>query len=684
MIAKVHSASTNAVRRSGQAGDTIDLLDKRVPHWDRSQLRVYFEQQWVRNCAFFGGKQHFSMFGNQLVDVPPEEHEIRFKANLIKPAVLKAVSKIINVQGRMGVAPAGPASREREIARRSDIVAGHIRTQVDYQAEKAMAYLWSANCGTSFLWNTWDPSKGDADRFYWYSEQDKQVIPASSMHPEERARRDREQMFDDLPQGEVSCEASGPFSVYVDRATKDKLEHAAWIIDARYVDRSWVAETFNVNLTDIPEDNATATAMRYEEALAYMSTGLQGTNGFGVLPQIEFHDKTWLRRMWQRPSRAYPKGRYVVAAGDMILRDEQNPYVGDRTGILHLPCVKVVWCPAPGRFWGHALVDDLTSPQFRHNESRSRMLEVERIGGRPVTFVPRNSGIPTGELVLKSGAVYEYNHLAGAPVFMPPPVLPVEVYRNAEMCKADVRESVSGGADGSKMPASLRSGEAVNAMLREQDVVLDLTMQASLRVDRDAGRQHLALAQLFVSMERMARFRGQNGQYGVLQFKGADLSNDVRIYGEPGQLETAAQSRAAIMDAVQIGALVPAQNPQHAQIVFKALKFGSAEEAIDDLTMHEERQEAEIRDMLANPAAFMQNPYPVMPYEDHTAHTRALVRFFHQDDFFQLDPATKSVLVAHWQLHADAIAQQQQALLQMQEQTKGTPTSPGHASQPSR
>lgn len=682
MIARPFSASTRAVRSHGPV---IDLLDARVPSWDRSQARILFEQQWIRNAAFFAGKQHFTMMGNQLVDVPLAEHEIRSKVNLIKPAVLRAVAKVINMQSKMGVAPSNPTPRAREIARTSERVREHQDNVVDYQAEKAHAALWACVTGTSFLWNQWDPSKGDLDRFYWVDKADRTVIPAAALAPEERARRDREGLFDDLAPGEVTCEATGPFTVYVDASAKRKLEHAKWIVDARYVDRALIAELFNVNEGDIPSDDGSSAALRYEEALAYMTTGVSGLGGVGSMPQIEFENRTWLRTMFERPSRAHKKGRYVVAAGSKVLRDMDNPYAGDRTGVLHLPVVKLAWIEMLNRFWGLSLVDDLTSPQFRYNESRSRMFELERVAGRPPIFVPKGSGIPVGEMAIKTGSVYEYTPQWGPPVFMAPAQLPPEVVQNAMTSAKEIRELSTGSElDGARMPGSLRSGSAVDAMQRDRDQVLDLTMQGVLRVDRDCGRQRLQLGHMFYDAPRLLRYRGPNGQWSVEQFKGADLSNDIQIFGEPGELETVQQRRSTLMEAVQIGALVPATNPQHAQIVLKALRFNTGEEAIDDFLMHEQAQEAEIREMLGNPAAFMEEPYPVMPWEDHAAHKRVLARYFHQDEWKTLTPELKSVLATHWQMHDQ---QEQAAIAQMlalQEQAKGAPAAKGQASQPSR
>ncbi len=466
-------------------GDDIAMLEERVPTWDRQSSRVIFEQTWIKNLAYFAGKQHFALIGNQLVEIPADEHEIRYKANYIKPAVLRSVSKLLNMNGRFACAPQNGSPRSREIARTSDAVFDHQRTVTDYVEQKTMAYLWAANCGTAFIRNLWDPSKGDPDRFYWQSKDDKRVKPVIDMSADERVRKDREMEFDDLSPGEVTCEASSPFQIYPDRACRDRLANARHITQAGWVSRDIVAEAFNVDIDDVPLADASAAATRYEEALAYMTTGSTGGAADMFIPTFEFENRTWLRQYWERPSRKYPKGRYVAAAGELVLRSTDNPYIGDKSGALHLPFVKIDWIPMPGRFWGLALVDDLTSPQFRHNESRARMFEFERIHGRVITFVPKGSGVPPGELTLRNGGVYEFNAQMGAIQFSPAPQLPKEVAENAMICKSEIADLSAGGdVDGAKMPAQLRSGEAVQQMLAEKDIILSVTSAGARRSRR--------------------------------------------------------------------------------------------------------------------------------------------------------------------------------------------------------
>lgn len=681
MIASVDRSQKRVNRRRG--GEVIELLDARVPTWDRNFARVAFEERWIQNCAYFAGKQHFALMGNQLVEVPPGQHEIRYRVNYVKPAVLRSVSKLLNMHGRFSVAPKNGSPRAREISRTSERVLDHQRTTVDYENEKLMVYLWAAVCGTAFLRNLWDPNQGEPDRYYKFSAEEPRVIPEWAMTGEEKNRRDRERLFDDVAPGEIDSSCVSPFQVHEDPASKGRMKDCRYISTSAWVERGVIAEAFDVDEDDLEPDSNSAASMRWDESLAYMTTGTSGYGSGFYTPTDERNERCHLRLSWERPSRKNKHGRFIAAAGDLVLADVPNPYIGDRSKSLHLPFSKFDWIPALGRFWGYALVDDLTSPQFRYNESRARMFEFERIFGRPNTFVPKGSGIPTGELALNPGQVYEYSPSVGTIVFAPAPTLPKEVADNSVVSRREIAELSAGSdIDAKNLPASLRSGEAVQQMVQERDIILNVTAQSALRFELHNGRQFLGLGQLFYDNERTALYRGPNGSYGVQAYRAADLSNELKIFGEPGTVETLQQTRALILDAVQARALQPDIKPEDARRVVKAMRFNTSEEGIDDLLMHEAKQEAELRDMIANPERYRNAPFPIMPFEDHPAHQLVIVRFYHSDEWGALDQFTQSVILSHWQQHEQFRQQQIAQMMALQEAARGAPGAKGQASQP--
>jgi hypothetical protein len=322
------------------------------------------------------------------------------------------------------------------------------------------------------------------------------------------------------------------------------------------------------------------------------------------------------------------------------------------------------------------------SPQFRYNASRSRIAEFEHVHGRPPIYVPKDCGIAPGMLTVLPGATYEYNAAQGKPEAGPAPQLPQAVMENASMARGEIAQlSSQSDIEGSKMPGQLRSGQAWSAMQHEQDITLTITTEGLLRAYRDVGRQFLTLAKLFYTGARVAKYRGPSGQWAIVQFQSADLSVDVRILGEPGEIESTYAQDRRVMEYVQAGVL-NTQDPKIQTAVLKALRFHTQDELVDDALMHEAQQEEEARRMIANFRLYAIQPYPVLPYEDDDAHMRVLVRqFTNLEEWDKLNSFQQAVLLAHYKLHADQQQKKQMQQIQMLQATQGVASAPGQASQ---
>lgn len=668
-----------------KAREVLSLVEKRLPRRGETVERLGLERKWLSAILYYADKHYFTFAGYNPIEVRRGQNEIRYQANFMRPNILRACTKVQNINGRFAAIPDGEGIESREMARLSEIVFQHQRSATCYTREKSMALLWAALCGTGLLKNVYDPLLGDTARFYWVDEKGKEVVTSKDVPPEIRAQKDRDLQFDELPTGEVSCEAVSPFQIHEDPISKGKIEHCRYIFQQQWLPIEFVAERFNVDEGDLTVEQNLTSANRLDQAISMLSSGLTGYQPTPGGDERTRFKLVRLLQMWERPSKAYKKGRYVVVGGEQALIDQDNPYVGDNTASMHLPFVKMDWAPCPGRFWGLSLAESLTNLQFRYNESRSRHAEFENIFGRPITLLPKGAGLSKVNMEIRTGGVYEYNANSGSPVFVPQPSLPPEVMQNSATIQSEMRYIASqSDIDGSKMPGQVRSGAGINAMQRDRDMVLDLTIASSLEMDRMTGCQFLTMARLFYSSDRLAKLRGSNGQWIIKSFKGGDLSNKVRLIGEPGEYQTSDQFKQELQDMVTSGMLQPATNPEHGQVIAKAVKFQTTEEIVVDLTMHEERQEAEIRDMVAAPQKYLDGVYPVLPYEDDIAHQRVMERLFNSEEFQQMPEQTRSVLAAHWQAHDNQKMQKLAQQMQMMEASRGAPGQTGVASQPSR
>jgi len=666
---------------------TLEMLQKRIdPNGIRLE-RMRMEEGWIKNMAYFSGQQCFYIADGRVWDASGDipEHKVIYQVNLTRSAVIRAVAKVCNVNSRFKAVPKTPSMRHRSIAETSEKVFDHIRQLNDWDYRlHLLCTEWAAICGSGFYRIAFDPLAGQPDRFYLDSKQTKNVVPEMLLSDADMREKDREGLFQDISAGDVRISVENPFAVYHDWTSRDKsIEGCQWIGFKHYMDRSVLADRYNIDPDDIQPTEGGAGLNNYEEAIAFFGQSNGGSPFSWYTPEDKRGERALHIELWQRPSREYPKGRRVVSVGGRVVVDADNPHVGDLSAASHLPVVKQDWTPHPGRFWGSSLVEDLTSPQNNLNESRSCVLEFLRVFGRPPTYIDSNSGLDVKNMTIAPGGVYEISPMSRPPQYGAAPHLPPEVTNIGMICQQDLLAVASQSeVDGAKLPGQMRSGAAIQEMTQMRDLALTVTSREAVRSTRDVGRAALALGQLFYTEKRTARFIGLDGQFEWVDFHGADLTNDLIIVGEPGQMETSAGKRQEMMDAIQIGAVNPVDNPEDRELVLASLHFNDDGILINSKLKARKNQENEIRQIMADPAKYAQGGYPIMDWEDHAQEYGVCRDFMYSQQFRDLDPLTKGLIAAHAALHKQALMKEQMQALQMQALTQGSPGSKGRASQP--
>lgn len=665
--------------------ETIQMLNQRVNPVGLRYERIQMEERWLKDMAFWSGKQLFAIENGQLRDLEfdTSEHTIRYRANKCRGAVLRAVSKVMNVNAKCRVYPKSGDGRHMELAMLSEKILDHQRKVCDWTWTQTMATMWKAICGSAFVKVYWNPDKGDPDRFYFGDASLKGVIPEAMLSPAEIQQKEQDGLFTDIPPGDVATAVCSPFAFFQDWTSRDKsILGCQWVAERHYLDIPLIAQAFEINEDELQPDDGYNGLINYEEAIAFMSSG----NGLAPINWNIPEDKRGKRcmyvEMWQRPNREYKKGRRIVYAGGKVLLDADNPYIGDRTGLLHLPFVKDDWVPHPGRFWGASLMEDLTSPQFNLNESRSKLLQHMRVFGQASTFVEDTTQIDSDNMTLEPGAIYKIP--AGSKVQTGPLAqLPPEVLQIGELCERDLMDAAAQSEiAGDKLPGQLRSGEAIRMMNEERNITLSIPALTTVRTTCDVGKMLLTLGKLFYDERRLLRYLGEDNQWEIRYFTGADINNDLQIIGQPDISDTLSAQKSGMLDALAAGAFNPELDNNTRTLIMRGLRFNTSEEFFNVKLQASRNQQREIEMMIADPARYMDRPFPVMEWEDHETEMQFLVNFMYSERFKALDPDTQSIIDMHYQMHRSVLTQQMAQQAQAAAALQSTPAPKGTPSQP--
>lgn len=657
-----------------------NLVDPEGIHTER----VAHEELMLRNLAFYAGKQHFVQDGVRLrepVNVP--KHRVLYKENHIVGAVNRAASMISGVNSTFRAVPRSGSRKHRNQALVAERLFEHLREQLAYKEKLVTAYTWAANTGSSWIKTTFDPNRGDPERYYLNQQRN---MALEQLSDDDKLTLERAGLFQDYSRGEVRYDIVNGFQAYWDWDARDEgMEGCDWFAQVSFIRRERAFDLFGEKAMQVSSGKERWSSYYYQEALAFMSTGLGGL-GIGMIGRgrDEKNDILRLVEYWERPNlRNRQQGRYISMLGDEVMKSTANPYRFARNRSLHLPFVKVDWWKMPGRYLGLSLTEQMTSPQFQLNKAMGTLIELQNIFGHPAMFVPNKSGVPTGMMSIEPGMVYGYNPMAGAIVPGPQPKLPAEIIANRNFLREALGSiSASTDPDASKLPGQLRSGAALRHMLEEKNRVLAPTAVMAQQVDINVGRNSLELARHFYGDERVLQYMGEDGDVVSQYFNSADLITDLRVVSEPDPTFSTAAARAEIMDLIE--SPVWQLPPDVQSEVLSAFHFKTSANFMTRRIRGRINQENEIELMHATPEKWQEQPYPAMEYEDHVTEIATLEDHFHTAEFKEAPVETQAVIKMHYDQHRQFLQKAMQEQMEMTLAAKGAPGQKGTPSQPQR
>lgn len=653
------------------------FIDRNAQEPERRSI----ERLWFVNRAYHNGAQHFILDGSRLRNPKVKRGREFFQANMILPKVHTAVAKIIALKIAMRVSPKSGSYEDMQAAKLAELVLRDLNEKTDGQRNLRRVMFLAALDGSGFRKFTFDPMAGNMDRI-WLT---KQKTPDwdAFFDPEAQERLEKLGQYQDVFEGEVVDDVLPAFQVRWDKkARSEGIDGCAWMCQDSYVDVDELKDRYGDHWEFTP-DEGEHQARLYEDNIASTVSGIPGQNWLsGTGDQRGYGTRARVIEWWERPlPRNGMKGRHVLIAGNNVIMNHENMYA--RAGIA-LPFVKYDWFNIEGRFIGLSLVEQLRPSQKAYNRSRSHAIEFQNTGGYAPVFLPKGSSIKAMRLMSTPGLIYEYSaDGGGVPTFGQTPKLPEYIMQNAETARREM-DLISAQSAPAKdaFPAGVRSGAAISLLQSDNNAVLTPTSQGMMESERSAGIMKLQLVNSFYERPRMIEVAGDFGELDPIEFVNTDLRRHSRVYlqGESTTMESAEAYRQTLLDFMQAGALQPQVDRGHRAAIAKALKFGTADEVLDDAIRQEVNEGRKIQRMIRETTYLPQ----IEEYEDPMQRMRVLDAYLNGREFESLDESIQKKIRLRWEGFRLKLAQQMRGQAMMQESQKGAPGEKGEASQPAQ
>lgn len=636
----------------------------------RQTERKPFELQWRLNIEFLTGNQYLDInsVSQTIEEIPKwgwsQEREV---FNQIAGIHETRVARLTRQKPLMKTRPASGDDQDLSTSKVSSMLMSSAWHEQSMDAVYNDYVNWLEVVGTTFLKPVWSTRKGRIIYSGLMPKQEDQV-QSTTDEPEETANPDdlqthfaADQQQIEIREGDIDTAIVPAHEFFPDSSWHDGLNLCRSVIHARAYHIDEIEEMWGVRVE--PEQVDVITMQQLTSGMGGLG---YGSGGFRMAT-AKMQDHAVLKEYYERPSRKYPKGRFIVVAGNKTLHMGPMPYMLGPDGELDMPFIRTVSIHVPGCFWGKSVIERCIPIQRRYNALRNRKAEYLNLVAIGQWTVPDNA-IDEDETELNNepGNIMKYKSALGKPEPVQWPSLPSSFEREEQSLLAEFT-AVSGVSELSRYseaPTGVKSGVALSIANEQDDTRIALTAARIATSMVLLGKYWLRLYRQFVKEPRILRSVGANRDVEVMEWTKSDLtSDDVFIENAAALAETPAQRRQMVFDLMSAGLFNrPETSPMSEdarQKVFQLLEFGHWESGFeDDSQLQKSRARRENNLMMKGQMA------PVMDFDDDVAHIAQHNRQRMQAEYDELLRSPYGPIID--QMFREHIGQHMQRIVQKQ------------------
>lgn len=609
----------------------------------RQSDRLPFELQWRLNTEFLNGNQHMDInpVSQTLEEIPKmfwyQEREV---FNQIATIVETRIAKLGRQKPNMKTRPGSSDDKDVSTAKVTSMLLSSTWNDQSMDERYEDFNSWLELNGTVFWKTTWNTRKGRLlNRNMGQQgqmQQPGQQMPGQQMQMQgaqppaaedepvggdmsfEASVFGRGQQLEEIREGDIDTVVVPAHEIFPDSPWRSGFNDVRSVIHARAFHLDEIEDMWNVRVeaeeVDVMTLQRTTSGMG---GLGYMA----GTMRTSVM-RLKNH--AVLKEYYEKPSRKYPLGRYIVVAGNKTLYAGPMPYMIGQDGEPEFPFIRVVSIDRPGCFWGKTVLERCIPVQRRYNALRNRKADYLNLVAIGQWTAPENSLQEGTELNNAPGNIIYYRPgINGSkPEPVPWPNLPASFENEIDTLMSEFT-SISGVSELSRFaeaPDGVKSGVALGVAKEQDDTRIATSVARVANSVVHLGKYWIRLYRQFVQEPRLLRYVGGNREVDVREWTTSDLrSDDVFIENMAALAETPAQRRQMVFDLLSAGLFSRPEmsnlSPEGRQKVFQLLEFGHWEfGADDDLALHRSRARRENRDFMEG------KPAQVMDFDNHLLH----------------------------------------------------------------
>lgn len=515
---------------------------QKLVSWTKQQFqaiknaRVMTERQWYLNMAMYFGKQNVTVLrphaqGQGLTTkfyVPPAPYyRSRPVINRIRPTIRTELAQLTANQPNASVVPASAEDRDMYAAMAGEQIWDSLYREHKMRAVIRKTMFWTLVCGTGFIKNYWDPTKGD------------QIDEINPITQQPTGKK--------VPQGDLCFTHETPFHVLVPDLREEEIEAQPFVIHAQVKSPEYIKMRFEKALDGTPVNPFSADAMDIMEENFLNLIGTQALSRQNSVLVLEVWVKPGMHPMFK-------EGAFFTMVGDKIVQGFQGwPYKHNE-----YPFAKFDHIPG-GKFYGTSLIEDLTPLQKEFNRTRGQIIEAKNRMAKPQLIAPRGS-VDASKITTEPGLVIQYTPGFDPPQPIPLSPLPAYVLQEIDRILVDWND-ISGQHEVTqgRVPPGITAATAISYLQERDESKLSHTYDSLEEGIEKIAKQSLSLVNQFWSDERVVKVTGPDGSFDAQAFRGSDIEHgmDIRVEAGSALPVSKAAKQALIMDLMKMGFIDP-------------------------------------------------------------------------------------------------------------------------------
>lgn len=360
---------------------------------------------------------------------------------------------------------------------------------------------------------------------------------------------------------------------------------------------------------------------------------------------------------YEKQSPDYPKGRYWITCGNVLLEAPGELPENQWPPLYHFHDIVM-----PGSYHASSSLDDAVRINREYNELNGSIKEAQKSAMSGAWITEKGAGVRKNQITTEPHLVIEVNtgfingikHVARSPV-------PSDVLNERERVRSDF-EMVSGirRISMGEAPSGVTSGVAFLQLEEADNTDLGPVIEDFEDTVADLWHAGLKIIRKNYTDERLIRVPGPSRRYLVKAFKGADLEGVHDIIAVPGS--ASAWSHIARQGVImELGQKMPQLFTDPTTGQFDSQKFLEKLEiaGLDAMTGSHDMDMAEaLREEEAIEEFVPGGELPeVMPWQNHVIHILSHEKVLKGAEFLEWEPSAQMAMMRHHAEHALAMAQ---------------------------